>query len=101
MARLPQFLKSARSTAENVLDHGFHRLPAQPRKTYRARADIKLPTDYGEFELQYFYRSVIDGVHHLALVKGQISPKKLTLVRVHSECLTGDVFGSLRCDCGN
>jgi 3,4-dihydroxy 2-butanone 4-phosphate synthase/GTP cyclohydrolase II len=61
---------------------------------------IKLPTDYGEFEL-HMYRSVVDGVHHLALVKGKISPKKVTLVRVHSECLTGDVFGSMRCDCGN
>jgi 3,4-dihydroxy 2-butanone 4-phosphate synthase/GTP cyclohydrolase II len=47
------------------------------------------------------YRSVVDGVHHLALVKGTISAKKTTLVRVHSECLTGDVFGSQRCDCGN
>jgi 3,4-dihydroxy 2-butanone 4-phosphate synthase/GTP cyclohydrolase II len=49
----------------------------------------------------HMYRSVVDGVHHLALVKGEISPKKVTLVRVHSECLTGDVFGSMRCDCGN
>jgi 3,4-dihydroxy 2-butanone 4-phosphate synthase/GTP cyclohydrolase II len=47
------------------------------------------------------YRSVLDDVHHLALVKGAISPKKITLVRVHSECLTGDVFGSKRCDCGH
>jgi 3,4-dihydroxy 2-butanone 4-phosphate synthase/GTP cyclohydrolase II len=61
---------------------------------------IKLPTDYGEFDL-HMYRSVIDGTHHLALVKGAISPKKHTLVRVHSECLTGDVFGSQRCDCGS
>ena len=61
---------------------------------------IKLPTAYGEFDL-HMYRSVIDGVHHLALVKGTLSPKKTTLVRVHSECLTGDVFGSMRCDCGS
>jgi 3,4-dihydroxy 2-butanone 4-phosphate synthase/GTP cyclohydrolase II len=47
------------------------------------------------------YRSLVDGTHHLALVKGQISKAKTTLVRVHSECLTGDVFGSMRCDCGN
>ena len=61
---------------------------------------INLPTGYGDFEL-HMYRSVVDGGHHLALVKGRISPRKATLVRVHSECLTGDVFGSLRCDCGS
>ena len=61
---------------------------------------IKLPTDYGDFDL-YMYRTRIDGQHHLALVKGTIDAKKPVLVRVHSECLTGDVFGSRRCDCGN
>ena len=61
---------------------------------------IKMPTAFGEFDL-HMYRSVVDGAHHLALVKGEISPRKNTLVRVHSECLTGDVFGSMRCDCGN
>jgi 3,4-dihydroxy 2-butanone 4-phosphate synthase / GTP cyclohydrolase II len=61
---------------------------------------VSLPTEYGTFSL-YLYRSLIDDVHHLALVKGTISGEKPTLVRVHSECLTGDVFGSLRCDCGD
>ncbi|MDQ2868540.1 MAG: bifunctional 3,4-dihydroxy-2-butanone-4-phosphate synthase/GTP cyclohydrolase II [Verrucomicrobiota bacterium] len=61
---------------------------------------VQLPTDYGDFEL-HLYRSKLDGSHHLALVKGTISPERPTLVRVHSECLTGDVFGSRRCDCGN
>ena len=61
---------------------------------------VSLPTDYGAFSL-YLYRSVIDDVHHLALVKGTISGEKPTLVRVHSECLTGDAFGSQRCDCGD
>jgi 3,4-dihydroxy 2-butanone 4-phosphate synthase/GTP cyclohydrolase II len=61
---------------------------------------ISLPTDYGAFSL-HLYRSVIDDVHHLALVKGTISGAEPTLVRVHSECLTGDVFGSQRCDCGD
>lgn len=61
---------------------------------------IKLPTDFGDFDL-HMYRSIIDGTHHLALVKGTISKTKTTLVRVHSECLTGDVFGSRRCDCGD
>ena len=60
---------------------------------------IQMPTDFGMFDL-YLYRSLIDGQHHLALVKGTISPTDPVLVRVHSECLTGDVFGSRRCDCG-
>jgi 3,4-dihydroxy 2-butanone 4-phosphate synthase/GTP cyclohydrolase II len=58
-----------------------------------------MPTDFGDFDL-HLYRSIVDGVHHIALVKGEISPKKTTLVRVHSECLTGDIFSSRRCDCG-
>src|SRR6266480_6630855 len=61
---------------------------------------IKMPTDYGDFDL-HLYRSILDGQHHLALVKGKIDKNKPTLVRVHSECLTGDVFASRRCDCGN
>jgi 3,4-dihydroxy 2-butanone 4-phosphate synthase/GTP cyclohydrolase II len=61
---------------------------------------VSLPTDYGAFSL-HLYRSLIDDVHHIALVKGTICGEKPTLVRVHSECLTGDVFGSQRCDCGN
>jgi 3,4-dihydroxy 2-butanone 4-phosphate synthase / GTP cyclohydrolase II len=62
--------------------------------------EVDLPTDYGSFRL-HLYRSLVDDVHHLALVRGVISPIMPTLVRVHSECLTGDVFGSRRCDCGN
>jgi 3,4-dihydroxy 2-butanone 4-phosphate synthase/GTP cyclohydrolase II len=61
---------------------------------------VKLPTEYGDFDL-HLYRSKLDGMHHLALVRGKIDPNGITLVRVHSECLTGDVFGSRRCDCGN
>ena len=61
---------------------------------------VKLPTDYGPFDL-YLYRTVTDGSHHLALVKGKPKAKDAVLVRVHSECLTGDVFTSRRCDCGN
>lgn len=60
----------------------------------------KFPTRFGDFIL-HLYRSDIDEHHHLALVKGQIDPEKPVLVRVHSECLTGDVFGSMRCDCGD
>ncbi len=59
-----------------------------------------LPTKWGKFKL-HLYKSDIDEHHHLALVKGEINSKEKILVRVHSECLTGDVFGSWRCDCGD
>lgn len=62
-------------------------------------ANTVLPTPYGTFEA-IAYVNDIDDNQHLAIVKGEISPKEPVLVRVHSECLTGDVFGSLRCDCG-
>lgn len=61
---------------------------------------VKLPTDFGEF-ICHSYHSDIDGQTHLALVHGDIDPEKPVLCRVHSECLTGDVFGSRRCDCGS
>src|SRR6266581_6788156 len=60
---------------------------------------VAMPSEYGDFDL-HLYRSKIDGQHHLALVCGEVANKKNVLVRVHSECLTGDVFGSRRCDCG-
>ena len=63
-------------------------------------AEARLPTEHGEFEI-VAYRSVVDPNEHIALVKGDISKERTTLVRVHSECLTGDVFGSVRCDCGD
>ncbi|MFC1949241.1 bifunctional 3,4-dihydroxy-2-butanone-4-phosphate synthase/GTP cyclohydrolase II [Chloroflexota bacterium] len=62
-------------------------------------AEAKLPTKYGEFEA-IAYKSDIDPDQHIALVMGDLSSDEPVLVRVHSECLTGDVFGSLRCDCG-
>ncbi len=61
---------------------------------------VKLPTDFGEFTC-HAYHSKVDGQTHLALVHGDIDPEKPVLCRVHSECLTGDVFGSRRCDCGS
>jgi len=60
---------------------------------------IRMPTDYGEFDC-HLYRVSMDGSHHLALSRGTINPAEPVLVRVHSECLTGDVFHSRRCDCG-
>lgn len=61
---------------------------------------INFPSIYGTFEI-YMYKSIVDEKHHLAIVKGDISEDEPVLVRVHSECLTGDILGSLRCDCGN
>ena len=63
-------------------------------------AECQLPTHMTNFKC-YAYESMIDGKTHIALIKGKISKTKSTLVRVHSECLTGDIFGSLRCDCGS
>jgi 3,4-dihydroxy 2-butanone 4-phosphate synthase/GTP cyclohydrolase II len=62
-------------------------------------AVAKLPSKFGEFDI-HAYRSLVDGKEHIALVKGEVAGRENVLVRVHSECLTGDVLGSLRCDCG-
>src|SRR5271156_836186 len=100
MARLPQLLKFAKKhklkicTIEDLIH--FRRTR---EKLVEQIEVVKLPTDYGDFDL-HLYRSKVDGQHHLALVRGEISGAKNVLVRVHSECLTGDVFGSRRCDCG-
>lgn len=100
MARLPQL--------ERLSDrHGIKMVSMADLITYRRRheklvhqvAEAKLPTKYGEFTA-IAYRSDIDPDEHVALVMGDISTGEPVLVRVHSECLTGDVFGSLRCDCG-
>ena len=61
--------------------------------------EVDLPTSFGAFRM-YLYRSTLDGSHHLALVKGDVAGRENVLVRAHSECLTGDVFRSARCDCG-
>ena len=100
MARLPQL--------EVMADKfGIKIVSIADLITYRRRneklvervAEAKMPTRYGEFVV-IAYRSKVDTDEHVALVKGDISGDKPVLVRVHSECLTGDVFGSLRCDCG-
>ena len=62
-------------------------------------SNISLPNKFGEFQLRLF-EDKIHGDHHIALVKGEISENDHVLVRVHSQCLTGDIFASLRCDCG-
>jgi 3,4-dihydroxy 2-butanone 4-phosphate synthase / GTP cyclohydrolase II len=101
MARLPDLIQFKRK-------HGLKICSIENLIAYRRAREIlierleivSLPTEYGDFRL-HLYRSVIDDVHHLALVKGVISSDEPILVRVHSECLTGDVFGSRRCDCGD
>lgn len=75
-----------------------HRSRAE--KLVRREQSVILPTDYGDFDC-HLYRVVTDGSHHLALTRGEIGPDEPVLVRVHSECLTGDVFHSRRCDCGD
>ena len=62
--------------------------------------NTKMPTKYGEFRI-YAYENSLDNLTHVALVKGNVADGEPVLTRVHSECLTGDAFGSLRCDCGD
>jgi 3,4-dihydroxy 2-butanone 4-phosphate synthase/GTP cyclohydrolase II len=100
MARLPQLLKFAR---KHKLKIGTVADLIEFRRTREKLVEkievVKLPTDHGDFDL-HLYRSKIDEKHHIALVRGEVAGAKNVLVRVHSECLTGDVFGSRRCDCG-
>jgi 3,4-dihydroxy 2-butanone 4-phosphate synthase/GTP cyclohydrolase II len=72
----------------------------QREKLVRRASEARIPTRWGDFTA-YAYESVLDGEHHLALVRGAVAGEREVLVRVHSECLTGDVFGSFRCDCGS
>ncbi len=69
-------------------------------KLVKCISDARIPTRYGDFTA-YVYESVLDGIQHLAFVKGDVAGQEEVLVRVHSECLTGDVLGSMRCDCGS
>ena len=101
MARLPDLLafkKKHKLKLCTILDLIEYR--RRREKLIELEQRVKLPTDYGTFDL-LLYRSTMNGEHHLALVKGDVSDGKPVLVRVHSECLTGDVFGSRRCDCGS
>jgi len=100
MARLPQLLKFARKHHLKICSIASLIEYRRTRDKLVERVEtVKMPTDYGDFDLA-LYRSKIDGQHHLALVRGEVAGKEKVLVRVHSECLTGDVFGSRRCDCG-
>ena len=100
MARLPELLKYAASyklPVVSIADLVAYR--RRKEKLIEFERKVQLPTAAGLFEL-YLYKSLLDDKHHLALVMGHPADQPSALVRVHSECLTGDVFGSLRCDCG-
>jgi 3,4-dihydroxy 2-butanone 4-phosphate synthase/GTP cyclohydrolase II len=100
MARLPELSAFARQhglTLISIADLIAYR--RRTEKQVRAVAEARIPTQYGEFRA-VGYDSTFDGVEHIALVKGDVGDGQQVLVRVHSECLTGDIFGSTRCDCG-
>ena len=100
MARLPalqKFAKKHRLKLCTIADLIEYRRTRE--KLVERIETVKMPTEFGEFDL-VLYRSKVDEQNHLALVRGTVAGKKDVLVRVHSECLTGDVFGSRRCDCG-
>ncbi|MEI6886113.1 MAG: bifunctional 3,4-dihydroxy-2-butanone-4-phosphate synthase/GTP cyclohydrolase II [Bacteroidota bacterium] len=101
MARVPELMKYVKKhklkiiTIKDLIDYR-----RQTEKIIEREAVVQMPTKYGEF-IAYSYVSKITGENHLALVKGKVDTRDPVLVRVHSECLTGDVFGSMRCDCGD
>ncbi|MFC9296587.1 bifunctional 3,4-dihydroxy-2-butanone-4-phosphate synthase/GTP cyclohydrolase II [Streptomyces sp. NPDC057011] len=103
MLRLPELIPFARKhglTIISIEDLIAYRRSAEP--TVRREAEVSLPTAFGEFTA-YGYRSTVDGVEHIALVHGDLAAAgdgEDLLVRMHSECLTGDIFASQRCDCG-
>ena len=100
MARTPQLM-------EYIKEHDLKIITIADLIAYRRSKEIyikraaaaKLPTKYGEFKM-VGYENTLNGEHHVALVKGEVTSDEPVLVRVHSECLTGDAFGSIRCDCG-
>ena len=101
MARVPRLLEMARQfdlrviTVKDLIEYRRHH-----EKLVRQVVEVDFPTRYGDFTL-HLYESDIDDHHHIAVVKGDVAGKEDVLVRVHSQCLTGDVFGSARCDCGD
>ncbi|MDD3225620.1 MAG: bifunctional 3,4-dihydroxy-2-butanone-4-phosphate synthase/GTP cyclohydrolase II [Clostridium sp.] len=100
MARVPKLMEFAKEhnlkiiTIEALVNYRKNK-----EKLIKRVAEVKMPTKYGDFKAIAF-ENVVTKESHVALVKGDIKQNEPTLVRVHSECLTGDVFGSLRCDCG-
>jgi len=100
MARLPRLVRTAEQFSLRIVTiRDLIEYRRKTEKLVRAVARTKLPTHVGEFDL-ILYESIPDLEHHVALVKGDVASGGSVLVRVHSQCLTGDVFHSLRCDCG-
>jgi 3,4-dihydroxy 2-butanone 4-phosphate synthase / GTP cyclohydrolase II len=100
MARLPELLEIARRFDLKVIsieDLVAYRMATE--RIVERQVDVQLPTTHGDFQL-IAYRQTTTNEEHLALVKGTWEPKEPVLVRVHSSCVTGDIFGSCRCDCG-
>lgn len=101
LARLPElerFAKEHEILLCSIADLIAYRR-AKARPPFERRVETTIPTEYGDFQA-IGYQSTVDGREHVAFVKGEIGDGEEVLTRVHSECLTGDVFGSLRCDCG-
>jgi 3,4-dihydroxy 2-butanone 4-phosphate synthase / GTP cyclohydrolase II len=100
MARLPQLDAFAAEHGLKLISIAdLIRYRRQREKLVRRVAEARIPTQWGDFTA-FAYESILDGEQHLALVRGAVQGRDNVLVRVHSECLTGDAFGSLRCDCG-
>ncbi|MGD0153163.1 MAG: bifunctional 3,4-dihydroxy-2-butanone-4-phosphate synthase/GTP cyclohydrolase II [Thermacetogeniaceae bacterium] len=100
MARVSELLAFASKHGLKIITvAGLIEYRRRNEKLIRRVATTQLPTEYGVFQA-VAYETVLDQNCHLALVMGEVEPSRPTLTRVHSECLTGDVFGSLRCDCG-
>ena len=100
MARVPQLMAFCQEHGLKIITIAdLIQYRRKTEKLVRRAVTTKLPTRYGDF-MAVAYENDVDSHTHVALVKGEISPDRPTLVRVHSECLTGDVFGSSRCDCG-
>jgi len=100
MARVPDLVPYARKHGLKIVTVAeLIKYRHRNEKLIRRAATVSMPTKYGDFKA-VGYESTLDGGHHVALVKGDVAGRKDVLVRVHSECLTGDTFGSLRCDCG-
>jgi 3,4-dihydroxy 2-butanone 4-phosphate synthase / GTP cyclohydrolase II len=100
MARLPELEAFAEQHGLLLISIAdIIRYRRQTEKLVRRITEARVPTEWGDFTC-YAYESTLDGTEHLAFVRGAVQGQHNVLVRVHSECLTGDVFGSLRCDCG-
>ena len=100
MARVPELSKFAREHGLLMISIAdLIRYRRQNEKLVKRIGEARIPTKWGDFTC-YAYESLLDGEQHIAMVKGTVAGEPNVLVRVHSECLTGDVFGSFRCDCG-